>query len=543
MIMDLDKTSNLLHIPIFKSISHDWIRSVLKAIKIQGYRADRLSHGLVVWHPDLVTRLNNNLEATEAIFLSSESLSDKNDSKFIGLTNKRLYFKNGGRQPSYDQEHALLKGMRPKPAPLKQIVDQIIDFGNLLINTNDFSELTRSLIPDDFDIISHTKAEGALSGFTLAQDMWKPSMTAGWKDYPQHLTVHFVGETSDARAERFFSDYQRTVRNKWSKASRTNDGISFKAWSLSPFLERARNTSIKPEMLSENDIVVIAITGKKGEPLPKLQSELMDILDNWQQQYRLVSLSTTKNRYWASTHVLSLLNAVGTPYALRLPFPEPFLNGVFLGIDIGHNHNQNISHVVVSAMTPEGRLIASITQVIKLNESLHGSLITKMLKEIKNLAEKRQGKVFDRAIIIRDGRLPDNDRNKSYETVQSYVTALEIPTALVELRKRGNPPIILRDKSQIAVGVNFHPNYSNIRFATFYDSKNGLPNTFKIVLPQGGDGLGWGIDAYVNILCGLCYSPSLGSQPHLPGPIYWADGFAKTSKFSNQFRGHHVEFL
>ena len=41
---------------------------------------------------------------------------------------------------------------------------------------------------------------------------------------------------------------------------------------------------------------------------------------------------------------------------------------------------------------------------------------------------------------------PDNDRNKSYETVQSYVTALEIPTALVELRKRGNPPIILRDK-------------------------------------------------------------------------------------------------
>ena len=44
-IMDLDKTSNLLHIPIFKSISHDWIRSVLKAIKIQGYRADRLSHG------------------------------------------------------------------------------------------------------------------------------------------------------------------------------------------------------------------------------------------------------------------------------------------------------------------------------------------------------------------------------------------------------------------------------------------------------------------------------------------------------------------
>ena len=40
---------------------------------------------LVVWHPDLVTRLNNNLEATEAIFLSSESLSDKNDSKFIGF--------------------------------------------------------------------------------------------------------------------------------------------------------------------------------------------------------------------------------------------------------------------------------------------------------------------------------------------------------------------------------------------------------------------------------------------------------------------------
>lgn len=541
--MDIDKTRDLIHIPIFESTSSDWIRSVLKAIEIKGYRADRFSHGLVVWHPDLVTRLNNNLEATEAIFVSPESLCDKNDSKFIGLANKRLYFKDGERQPSYDQENTLLKGGQRKSVPVKQIIDQIINFGNLLINTNDFSALMRPSTPHDFDIISHTQAEGALSDFTLAKDMWKPSMTVGWKDYPQHLTIHFVGEISDVRSERFFSDYQKTVRDKWSKASRTNNGISFKAWSLSPFLERARNTNTKPTIFSENDIIVIAVTGKKGEPLPEPQSELMDILDSWKQQYRLVSLSTTKNSYWASTHVLSLLNGVGMPYALRLPFPESFLNGIFLGVDIGHNHSQNISNIVVSAMTPEGQLIVSIKQVIKLNESLDGSLITKMLKQIKNLAEKRQDQVFDQAIIIRDGRLPDNDRNKSYEIVQDYITALKIPTALVELRKRGNPPIILRDKSQIAVGVNFHPNYSNIRFATFYDSKIGLPNTFKVVLPQGGDGLGWGIDAYVNILCGLCYSPSLGSQPHLPGPIYWADGFAKTSKFNNQFRGHHVEFL
>ena len=166
-----------------------------------------------------------------------------------------------------------------------------------------------------------------------------------------------------------------------------------------------------------------------------------------------------------------------------------------------------------------------------------------MLKKTKCLAEAKLGNQCDKAIIIRDGRLPSNNKQKTLETAENYLTALGIPTALIELRKYNNPPMTREGESGIAIGVNFKVASSSIRFATFYDSKIGLAKTFKVVIPKGGDGLGWGVDSYVNILCGLCYSPSLGSQPHLPGPIYWADGFAKTSPVNNQFRGHNVRVI
>ena len=534
------KTHEALQIPIFMSTNNDWMRSVVEIAQSNGYKVERCFQGIVIWRPTLVTEESNTLESVEAIRVSPESLPNTTN-KFICLIPKRLYFKNGKTQPFYEPEHLILEGRKRKFSPMNIVIEEIIRFGDLLLSSNNFSLLPQPSTQHDAEILKSTRAQGAASEFPLAKDMWQPSSTNGWKNYPEHLTIHFVGDPNDPRTEKFIDDYTKSVKEKWSRATCTLGGISVKAWSLLSFLERAKATTNKPEILSENDVVVIAVTGKKGEPLPGMQSELMKILDNWQQSYRLVSLSTVKNNYWSSTHALSLLNSVGAPYSLRLPFPKPFDGGVFLGIDIGHDYTHRTSNVVVTAVNPEGKLVASTSKTLTLNEALYLEHIKPMLKETIALAERRQNKIIDQAIIIRDGRIPDINKYKTFETVQGYVTALGIPSTLVELRKRNNPPILLKNKAEIAIGVNFHLSCPNVRYATFYDSKIGIPNTFKIVLPIGADGLGWGIDTYVKILCGLCYTPSLGSQPHLPGPIYWADGFAKTSKLNNQFRGHHVD--
>ena len=158
-----------------------------------------------------------------------------------------------------------------------------------------------------------------------------------------------------------------------------------------------------------------------------------------------------------------------------------------------------------------------------------------LYKEIEKKCEKK----FNKVIIIRDGRLPD--KSMSNENIDEYKRVLGIKTTIIECRKINNPPILARSNRKPIGGMNVCVGSENIRFANFYDGRmGGLPRTFKIVLPDGADSLGWGIDNYVSILCGLSYSPSLGSQPHLPGPIYWADGIAKTSDTNNQFRGHHV---
>ncbi len=535
------KTHEALQIPIFMSTNNDWMRSVVEIAQSKGYEVERCSQGIVIWRPTLVNKESNALESVEAILVSRESLPNTNN-KFICLIPKRLYFKNGKNQPSYEIEHLILEGRKRKFSPMNIVIKEIIRFGDLLVSSNKFSALPQPSTQHDIEILKFTRAEGAASEFPLTKDMWQSCSANGWKNYPEHLTIHFIGDPNDPRTAKFILDYTRSVKEKWSRATCSLGGLSVKAWSLLSFLERAKATTNKPQTFSENDVVVIALTGKKGEPLPDLQSELMNILDNWQQSYRLVSLSTVKNNYWSSTHVLSLLNSVGAPYSLRLPFPKPFDSGVFLGIDIGHDHTHRTSNIVVTAVNPEGKLVASTSKTLTLNEALYLEHIKTMLKETIVLAERRQNKIIDQAIIIRDGRIPNNNKYKTYETVHEYVTALGIPSTLIELRKRNNPPIFLKNKAEIAIGVNFHLSSSNVRYATFYDCKIGIPNTFKIVLPKGADGLGWGIDAYVKILCGLCYTPSLGSQPHLPGPIYWADGFAKTSKLNNQFRGHYVDW-
>lgn len=533
-----------LCIPIYKCSSHDWIRVVVDGCEAQGYEVKREWSYLRVWKSDQRTRITNDLEYVEAISILPEYLGTAKGEQYIGLIPVRLYFENGSMTPSSERESKLLASRRkPKTTP-SNIIDGIICFGNMLVESGKFEHLRGDRLDNQHSLIALTSARGANSTFSLAADMWSPALKSGWRLVPPIVNIYFVADGAHPDISATFNNYKAKLEQKWGEATKNSSILQVKDWRLSPLLERARLSDGKPGIFSDNDVFVIAVSGGKGEPLPSMQAELMSILDSWRQQYRIISLTTKKSGdYWLSNHALSILNAVGVPYSLELPFPDNFNDGALFGVDIGHDRENRLSKIVVTVMSPDGRLMTSVSRSGILDESISGGLIRHLLQSARDRAEAVRGKRFNKAIVFRDGRLPNNNSMKTLETTDHYINAMGIPTSLVELRKNQNPPIFRNSKQGIAVGACFSPGTQNIRYATFYDSKIGMAKTFKVVTPKGGDRLGWGVDAYVKILCGLCYTPSLGSQPHLPGPIYWADGFAITSSTDNRFRGHNVHFI
>lgn len=533
-----------LCIPIYKCSSRDWIRVVVDGCEAQGYEVKREWSYLRVWKSDQRSRITNDLEYVEAITILPEYLGTAKGEQYIGLIPVRLYFENGSDTPSAKREADLLGARRKPPTDSAKIINGIVSLGNTLAKTGGFKHLRGERPDDDRSLVTMTVARGAGSMFPLAADMWSPALKNGWRLVVPSVNIHFVADGAHPAASPTFSNYQAKLTERWAKATKNGGSLNIKASGLESFLTRARSFGAKPEKLSDNDVVVIAVTGARGDPLPPMQAELMSILDGWGQQYRIVSLTTKKSGdYWLSNHALSILNAVGVPYSLKLPFPEDFNDGAFFGVDIGHDPEKRLSKIVVTVMSPGGRLIAAVSRSGVIDESISGGLIRYLLQSARDRAEDIRGKKFTKAIVFRDGRLPNNNIRKTLETAENYVNAMDIPTSLVELRKNQNPPIFRNGEQTIAIGACFNPGMLNIRYATFYDSKVGMANTFKVVTPEGGDALGWGVDAYVKVLCGLCYTPSLGSQPHLPGPIYWADGFAKTSSKDNRFRGHNVYII
>lgn len=530
-----------LCIPIYKCPSNDWIRAVVDCCEAQGYELKRGRSSLRVWRACQKARISSDLHYVEAVSVSPEYIGAANGEYYIGLIPVRLYFENGTDRPSAKREADLLGARRKPPKDSAKIINGIVSLGNTLAKTGGFEHLRGERPDDDRSLISMTVARGADSTFPLAADMWSPALKNGWRLVLPSVNIHFVADGAHPATSSTFSNYQAKLTERWAKATKNGSSLNIKAWGLESFLERARSVGAKPKILSGNDVVVIAVTGAKGDPLPPMQAELMAILDGWGQQYRIVSLTTKKSGdYWLSNHALSILNAVGVPYSLKLPFPEDFNDGAFFGVDIGHDPEKRLSNIVVTVISPGGRLIAAVSRSGILDESIKGGLIRHLLQSARDRAEEIRGKKFNTAIVFRDGRLPNNNVQRTLESVDNYINAMGIPTSLVELRKNQNPPIFRNGEQSIAVGACFNPGIPNIRYATFYDSKAGIANTFKVVTPKGGDALGWGVDAYVKILCGLCYTPSLGAQPHLPGPIYWADGFGITSSTDNRFRGHNV---
>ena len=144
-------------------------------------------------------------------------------------------------------------------------------------------------------------------------------------------------------------------------------------------------------------------------------------------------------------------------------------------------------------------------------------------------------------LVIRDGRVPES------EDIEAYRRGFDGPVTLVELRKRGNPPLLLGEECQLpkrptvawlpeAVGGSL-----GFLVTLPQSAKNEFDGVMKIWMRDEWDGMDLGRERLARILAAQTFTPGLGTnQRRLPAPIYWADGIAGASDDDLRFRGQPV---
>jgi hypothetical protein len=211
-----------------------------------------------------------------------------------------------------------------------------------------------------------------------------------------------------------------------------------------------------------------------------------------------------------------------------------------IGVDIGHDRLLRESRLCTSIVDPDGQLRCAWVATQKLDETPSNKMLAELLTACKNFLIAID--TSPNIIVLRDGRLFENER------VETYFEVLGQKVTLLEVRKRGNPQIVLGEQlpkisDSISAGLVEGEN------TLFWSPKspgrtNALPQIFKTSWRDEWNQLKASHSEIAHYLIASTTTPGLGLRPrNLPGPIYWADGIAKTSAEDLRFRGQRVTRL
>lgn len=527
----------------------DWDTKAQDIMGGQGWSTHFSSRQVTTWQEENIIAVSDELFFVSGISIRKIWLGGKIGNNAIRITPLRLYFDSiNPKKPLRQAEYVLLNG-KPRPRVDRNTLYILLgNTKNTLCHEGSFTPINQQPGFHNNNLLSQVQAIGrGNSRIPLSNDIWAALAKSGAFSYPKELALYVVNDNKQQKGPHILNEYIDLLQDKWRLLTRDPEAIQIKRIDLDKLIQRLRTQSGQGALT--NAVFLIALSGHVGDPLPKRQQEALELLDKNGIPYRLFSYDNKNPRFSASSQMLSILSAAGgKPYRLLLNYPDDFSHGALIGVDIGHDIDWRRSTVVASLLEPDGNHILSLKKHIPLNEAIPSQIVTRMLRSLKKQSEKLLSRSIERAIIFRDGRIPTKCEKSGNESLHDYLEALEIPTSLVEIRKRGNPPLCQQTDNGLRAakpGSMFSPEGSDVRLITCYETiqQAGPPKTFKVTIPRSADRFNWGIDAYTGIVCGLCYSPSLGTKPHLPGPIYWADGIAKTSDTDNRFRGQNVKTI
>ena len=280
------------------------------------------------------------------------------------------------------------------------------------------------------------------------------------------------------------------------------------------------------------DVPVLLMLAREGEPPSDRMIGVMRGMDRhclpWRRAY------TTDDRNWSvSDQIGSLLQAAGgTSHAVTLAGGECMPWSI--GIDV--SKRDDYSRVATSLVDPNGQLVGSWMLDQARQENIEPDVLRRLLAATADKVppEDRSSGI----LVIRDGRVFET------ENVNDYMRDLGAPVTLVELRKYGNPPLLLDRDAHLPISpvVGWVPQVGNGTLGflvTLPNSTQGrFDNPLKIWMPDAWDGLRLGPERLARILYAQTLTPGLGvRRRRLPAPVYWADGIAGASDNDLRFRG------
>ena len=497
---------------------------------------------LIAWVKNDIATVNKLLGFIDAVDIHTTFLRPGRFA--ICMHPKRLYFHADNLDsPIRLGERKILGESNRPPVSAKALLEKTLAIAKTLLKEGVI--LPCSIRDSQTDELISTYAIGRNGRrFELSKDLWGGLRNSKVYYLPEQFEIILVHDADESA--NVVNDYIDTLVKEWLPELGIEDAAQrIRKIALENALAQMHEVKRGERSSSlQEKIFLVAISGKPGDQLPRKQKLFLQLLGSMRQQFRVFSYANRNLKWSSRSQAVSILQgAGGIPYRLMLPLPGGVDDCLFYGVDIGHDHTRSrVSRVAVSVTDQYGSHILTLWMHQKLNEAAASEALGNMLRKARQIASSETGSGGNASIVLRDGRIPNVSSGSGAESLETYFNSLGMDTTVVECRKRGNPMMYVDGQapSIAPAGCACSPEDSDVRFVLTHDSSQGIASVLKLNIPEDGDGLSIGINTMSRIVTGLCYSPSLGLKPHLPGPIYWADGVGSTAPHSYKFKGQRA---
>ena len=512
----------------------DWLQSTPEKLAQAGLSTERNRNDVECWDPQNLQRLSADSFFTDGWSLRSLWLGRGCDA--VALLPRRIYLRENGcrdKRPERD----IVDHSRARSKPLSPLSERLHCLKKLeqqlqVECTNNFGDSV-GLSDCNSNLTDGVQLQSKTGNHTCNQKLRSIHEQGGFHSVPTDIVIALC--PAEGVKPEIATDFEkRTI----SECEKRGVSISIKHLTLDR-LETRLTELAGASTPKRNDTPVWFILRTKEDEVPTRILAIMQQLEQhglpWRRAY------ATDNRVWSvPDQVGSLIQAAGGhPHVVVLA--DGGLPPWSIGIDL--SHRGEFSRAAAAVVNPNGQLTGAwILDQQRRGEGLNAAVLRRLLKAcVQSISST------DRAngmLVIRDGRQFEKENSDFYRR------GLGGPVSLVELRKYGNPPLLIGDDavtpSQPAVAWLPDTPGESIGFMVTLPrrDRDEFDRVTKVRLPDSWDELKLGRDRLAHILAAQTLTPGLGLHPrYLPAPIYWADGIAGATDSDLRFRGQSVTQL
>ena len=513
--------------------TEDWLPATGSVLEQAGLRTLSTGRRLAGWDAAQIRSLREGLSFTEGFELNRVWVGPRCHA--LGIRPRRLYFRGSERDPLRLPEHEVIaRSSRPSGTGDSAELERLLSI-LLLIQEGSAGIFGRLLQLDGW-------VAGAASGVRLGigsreypvEDVALNHLyrDVGFDHVPDGFAIHLIP------SETVTEVHTRAVAVALEGAAQAR-GIEPRVVIQSPATVRKRLDELDAGASTRRlpgRAIHLLLPDRDAPPSPSDRA-LMSALDRHRVPWRR-SYADDALQYSVPDQLPSILQAAGgRPH--RLCPLEPHGDVWTIGVDLSHRRERDGSNLCVTLLSPKGALSGAWSAWQRRDETASSGILERMIRSAAGCA--REVASAPRFLVIRDGRLFENEHDRS------YIGWLGSDSTLVECRKNGNPQLFLesgggRHLPEKATWASTSGGDVIFLVTNPMRHKQALDHVLKVSWRHSWDGLGLGEAGIGKLLIALSFSPGLGLHRRtLPGPIYWADGIAGANDTDLRFRGQVVD--